>query len=202
MKREELKELGLTDEQLGSVMALHGKTVTGLNTQINALESERDQFKEQLTSNQTELDTLKEASKGNEELSKQLEELQAKYDTTKSESESKLAQQKKDFAIRLALKDVNPLDEDIVLGQLNTDTIQVTDNGLQGLKEQVEALQESKAFLFQQPEQTATPTPQIVVPGNPNNQVTVDKKIEEYTYEELKQLKDSNPQAFQALTNQ
>lgn len=167
MKREELKELGLTDEQLGSVMTLHGKTVTGLNTQINALEGERDQFKEQLTSNQTELDTLKEASKGNEELSKQLEELQAKYDTTKTESETKLAQQQKDFAIRLALKDVNPLDEDIVLGQLNTDTIQVTDNGLKGLKEQVEALQESKAFLFQQPEQTATPTPQIVTGGNP-----------------------------------
>ncbi|MDT2438152.1 capsid protein, partial [Enterococcus avium] len=32
MKREELKELGLTDEQIGSVMALHGVTVNELNS--------------------------------------------------------------------------------------------------------------------------------------------------------------------------
>lgn len=167
MKKEDLIELGIDEEVAKSVMAMHGKTVTGLNTQISTVESERDQFKEQLESNQTELNTLKESAKGNEELTKQLEELQTKYDSIQSETESKLAHQKKDFAIKLALKDVNPLDEDIVLAQLNTDTIQVTDSGLQGLKEQIETLKENKSFLFKQEELPTPPSPQIVVPGNP-----------------------------------
>lgn len=59
MKREQLRDLGLTDEQLGSVMALHGQTVNGLNTSLATAEQERDQFKEQLNTNQTELDGLK-----------------------------------------------------------------------------------------------------------------------------------------------
>ena len=102
MKREQLKELGLTDEQVNSVMGLHGQTVTELNKTLATAEQERDQFKEQLDSNQTELDALKESAKGNEELTQQLAELQEKFDSVKNDSETKLAEQQKDFAIKLA----------------------------------------------------------------------------------------------------
>ena len=107
MKREQLRDLGLTDEQLGSVMALHGQTVNGLNTSLATAEQERDQFKEQLNTNQTELDGLKELAKGNEEVTAQLTELQGKFDQVSTDSEAKLAAQKKDFAIQLALNLVN-----------------------------------------------------------------------------------------------
>ncbi|MGX6979112.1 phage scaffolding protein [Vagococcus elongatus] len=169
MKREELKELGLTDEQLESVIALHGKTTNDLKTQVNELEGERNRYKEQLDANQAELDTLKEKAEGNEELTTQLAELQTKYNEAETEAETKLANQKKDFAIRLALKEANPADEDIVLNLLNQETIQVTDKGLLGLEEQLKTLQEEKAFLFQQNEpQNTDPKPQIFTPGNPN----------------------------------
>lgn len=167
MKREQLRDLGLTDEQLGSVMALHGQTVNGLNTSLATAEQERDQFKEQLNTNQTELDGLKELAKGNEEVTAQLTELQGKFDQVSTDSEAKLAAQKKDFAIQLALKEANSVDEAIVLGLLDKDTIKVTDDGLQGFKEQLETLKEGKPFLFQEAAPVAEPTPQIVVPGNP-----------------------------------
>ncbi len=41
MKREELKEFGLTDEQIGSVMALHGVTVNDLNSRVSTANSRR-----------------------------------------------------------------------------------------------------------------------------------------------------------------
>ena len=44
MKREELKELGLTDEQIESVMAKSGAEVAALNTQITTLKSEKSQL--------------------------------------------------------------------------------------------------------------------------------------------------------------
>ncbi|MEO1772984.1 hypothetical protein JZO67_004967 [Enterococcus sp. 665A] len=148
MKREQLKELGLSDEQIGSIMALHGQTVNELNKSVATAEQERDQFKDQLTTNQTELDSLKESAKGNEELTQQLTDLQEKFNSAKTESETKLAEQQKDFAIKLALKEAQALDEDIVLGQLDKDTIKVVDGKLQGFEEQLKGLQESKAFCF------------------------------------------------------
>lgn len=198
MKKEDLINLGIDDDLAKQVMGLHGKTVTTLNAQIGNLESERDQFKQQLDSNQTELDTLRESAKGNDELTKQLTELQDKYDAIKTESETKLAQQQKDSAIRRALLQANPLDEDIVFGQLNLDTIQVTDKGLLGLDEQLNSLKEDKSFLFKQ--QEVQKQPQIVVGGNPVGQNTSLKSITEYSYDELKDLKDNNPAAFEQLT--
>lgn len=168
MKKEDLIALGIDEEIAKSVMALHGKTVTQLNAQVATAEQERDQFKEQLDSNQTELDALKEAAKGNEGLTQQLADLQSKFDAAKSESETKLAEQQKDFAIKLALKEANALDENIVLGLLDRDTIKVTDEGLQGLDEQLKSLQENKKFLFNAID-NSNPTPQIVIPGNPKN---------------------------------
>ncbi|HAQ0829567.1 TPA: capsid protein, partial [Enterococcus faecium] len=168
MKKEDLIALGIDEEIAKSVMALHGKTVTQLNAQVATAEQERDQFKEQLDSNQTELDALKEAAKGNEGLTQQLADLQSKFDAAKSESETKLAEQQKDFAIKLALKEANALDENIVLGLLDRDTIKVTDEGLQGLDEQLKSLQENKKFLFNAID-NSNPTPQIVMPGNPKN---------------------------------
>lgn len=166
MKREDLKKLGLTDEQVNSVMAEHGKTVTDLNTRLATAEQEVTQYKEQLTTNQEELNTLKDSARGNEELTKQLTDLQAKFDESKTLSEQQLSAQQKDFAIKLALKEAKALDEDIVLGQLDKDTIKVVDGKLQGFDEQLKVLQESKNFLFQKNEEQKN-SPQIVVPGNP-----------------------------------
>lgn len=44
MKREELKAMGLTDEQIESVMAKNGAEVAALNTQITTLQSEKSQL--------------------------------------------------------------------------------------------------------------------------------------------------------------
>ena len=44
MKREELKAMGLTDEQVESVMAKNGAEVAALNTQITTIKSEKAQL--------------------------------------------------------------------------------------------------------------------------------------------------------------
>lgn len=168
MKKEDLIALGIEEEAAKSIMALHGKTVTQLNAQVATAEGERDQFKEQLDANQGELNTLKESAKDNEELTKQLTEIQEKMDAVKAETETKLLSQQKDFAIQSALDKANPLDASIVLGLLDKDTIKVSDDGVQGLKEQVDGLKETKSFLFKQEETTET-SQQFVTPGNPAN---------------------------------
>lgn len=167
MKKEDLIALGIDEDVAKQVMALHGKTVTQLNAQVATAESERDTAQQELQANQAELDTLKESAKGNEDLTKQLADLQTKFDESKSNAEQQLSAQQKDFAIKLALKEALALDEDIVLGQLDKDTIKVVDGKLQGFDEQLKALQESKGFLFQATTEPEPAKPQIVVGGNP-----------------------------------
>jgi len=163
---------GLTEEQATAIVAgmpaekIYLASEEKLDERYAKLKQQKEQAEEQLASYQTELDTLKESAKGNTDLTKQLADMQVKFDEAKTESETKLSQQQKDFAIKLALKEANPLDESIILGLLDKDTIKVTESGLQGFTEQLAGLKESKAFLFQQaaPEEKA---PNITLGGTP-----------------------------------
>lgn len=172
MNKEDLIALGIEDDVAKSVMALHGKTVTNLNAKVATAESERDNAKQELATNQTELNALKESAQGNDDLTQKLADLQIKFDEAKTNSEKQLSEQQKDFAIKLALNEAQALDNDIVLGQLDKETIKVVNGKLQGFEEQLNGLKENKAFLFQNsdpnPDPEPNPKPQIVPGGNPS----------------------------------
>ncbi len=199
MKKEELIALGIDEEVAKNVMALHGRTVTQLNAQLATVENERDTAKEQLETNQTELDALKKAAEGNEELTTKLEEYQQKLNEAEQSAKTALAEKDKDFAIKLALKEANALDEGIVLNLLDRDTIKVTEQGVQGLNEQLESLKAEKNFLFKQ-EEPAQPTPKIVAGGNPATVKTSGYDLSEMTTQELRDLRNTDPEAFKQLT--
>ena len=159
MKREELKELGLTDEQIGSIMALHGVTVNELNSRVSTAEQQATQYQEQLEKNQNELNDFKANAKGNEDLTKQLEDLQSKFDETKTSSEQQIADLKKSSAIDLALTQAGAKNIKAAKALLDGESLELTDEGLKGLDDQLAALKESDGYLFGQSEQ---------VPPNPN----------------------------------
>lgn len=173
--KEYLVSKGLTEEQATAVTdgMPEGKFYLAgeekLDERYAKLKGQKEGLEAQLSTIQGELDTLKETSKGNEELTKQLADVQAALDNTKAESEQKLNEQQKDFAIKLALKDSKTLDEDILLGLLDKEAINVTDDGLKGLKDQLERIQGEKPFLFPKPEpdEPDKPAPHIVPSGNP-----------------------------------
>ncbi|HGF7457856.1 TPA: phage scaffolding protein [Enterococcus faecium] len=157
MKREQLKELGLTDEQIGSVMALHGTTVNELNSNVATAEQQANQYKEQLDANQSELDALKKSAKGNEELTTQLSELQEKYNQAKSDSETKIAEIKKTSAVELALTQAGARNIKAAKALLDKEKLELSDEGINGLEEQLTALKESDAYLFEQDTSTLPP---------------------------------------------
>ncbi|ELA92315.1 phage scaffolding protein [Enterococcus faecium] len=159
MKREELKELGLTDEQIGSIMALHGVTVNELNSRVSTAEQQAAQYQEQLEKNQNELNDFKANAKGNEDLTKQLEDLQSRFDEIKTSSEQQIADLKKSSAIDLALTQAGAKNIKAAKALLDSESLELTDEGLKGLDDQLAALKESDGYLFGQSEQ---------VPPNPD----------------------------------
>lgn len=145
MKRE---ELGLTDEQIGSVMALHGVTVNELNSKVSTAEQQATQYQEQLDKNQSELDDFKAKSKGNEDLEQQVTDLQTRLDQNKTDSEQQIADIKKSSAIDLALTQAGAKNIKAAKALLDGESLELAEDGLKGLDDQLAALKESDGYLF------------------------------------------------------
>ncbi len=179
MKREELKELGLTDEQIGSIMALHGVTVNELNSRVSTAEQQAAQYQEQLEKNQNELNDFKANAKGNEDLTKQLEDLQSRFDEIKTSSEQQIADLKKSSAIDLALTQAGAKNIKAAKALLESESLELTDEGLKGLDEQLAALKESDGYLFGSNE-PVPPNPEgkkATFGGNPSSGQNVEEDV-------------------------
>lgn len=169
MKRDFLESLGLDKETIDKVMSEHGKSLTAEKQKVTELEVERDSFKEQLSQRDSDIETLKKDSGTSEELKQQLEKWQGDYDTLKADSEVQLAETKKNAAIDLALTKSGAKNIKAAKALLDLDGLEVTEKGVNGLDEQLKALQENESYLFGESEK-ATP-PQIVTGGNPGQTV-------------------------------
>lgn len=179
MKREELKELGLTDEQIGSIMALHGVTVNELNSRVSTAEQQATQYQEQLEKNQNELNDFKANAKGNEDLTKQLEDLQSRFDEIKTSSEQQIADLKKSSAIDLALTQAGAKNIKAAKALLDSESLELTDEGLKGLDDQLAALKESDGYLFGSNE-PVPPNPEgkkATFGGNPSSGQNVEEDV-------------------------
>ena len=99
MKREFLKQQipGITEEQINAILNENGNdladlrsTISRHETTINTLTTERDGYKTQLADRDKDIKELQGKAKGNEDLTKQLGELQTKYDTDTKALQKKL----------------------------------------------------------------------------------------------------------------
>lgn len=150
MKREDLKELGLNDDQISSVMANYGKSINEYKEQVANLTSERDALKGQITDRDGQLETLKKsAGKDNDDLKQQIKDLQDANKANKEKYQQQIASQAKSFKIEGALRDAKARNVKTVLALIDTDKVSVGDDGkLVGLNDQIEAAKRSDGYLF------------------------------------------------------
>lgn len=206
MNRETLQKFGLNDDQINQVMAEHGKDLQ----KSKANESELEQLKQQnaeLTSQISDRDKqLKDLSGkagDNEELQSQIKALQDQNKQSKADYEANIAQLKRDGAIELALREANARNPKAVKALLDGDTIKIDDEGVHGLKEQLEQLQESDAYLFGESKPPKEPAVKVVLPGNPsgsnNSQIP---KLSEMSYKQALELKKSDPEVYKQAVSE
>lgn len=155
MNREQLKELGLTDEQVEEVMKAHGKSVNELKGQVDELESLKAQNKDltkQLTERDEQLEELKKIDA--EGLQAKIEELQTANETTKTEYEQKLQQQAFEHRLESTLKDSKVKNVKAVKALLDLESIKLDGEKLLGLDDQLSTIKESDGYLFEDEKQT------------------------------------------------
>lgn len=174
MKREFLKELGLSDEQIEKIMAEHGKTVNSMKDELEKakeLEKQIEGLKEQIKQRDEQLEELKKIDA--EGLQAKIKELQEANERAEKEWQEKLQKQTFDFALERALVAAKARNPKAVKALLDLENIKLDGEKLLGLEDQLKKLKESDSYLFEE-EKKGQP-PQIVASGNPDGGKSTEK---------------------------
>lgn len=194
-----LIEAGITDKAvIDSLMNAYGSGIENAKAQAKSeLQAENDSLKQQLEQQSQTLEDLKAKEGASEELKQQLTDLQAKFDTYKSENEANLAQVTKSNAIRLALKDVDAHNSDDLAKFINFDEIELDEAGKPKLDKVIKGLKETSPYLFKQQNEQ----PKIFAGGNPaasQNGLTKED-FKRMGINERQELFDKDPELYQQL---
>lgn len=201
LKRDMLVEAGITDKAvIDSLMNAYGSGIENAKAQAKSeLQAENDSLKQQLEQQSQALNDLQAKEGASEELKQQLTDLQAKFDTYKTENEANLAQVTKSNAIRLALKDVDAHNSDDLAKFINFDEIELDETGKPKLDKVIKGLKETSPYLFKQEEQATQP--KIFAGGNPTasqNGLTKED-FKRMGINERQELFDKDPELYQQL---
>lgn len=200
MNREFLEGLGLEKETIDKVMAEHGRTLNDTKAkaeQVDGLESQINDYKQQLDDRDNQLDQLKKVdAKG---LQAEIERLQQENKDTKSDFQAKLDKQSFDFTLERALVGANVRNPKAVKALLDTESIKLDGDKLLNLDDQLTALKESDGYLFKEEQQKQAP--QIFVGGNPQGNgsktITRDQIMKEKDNSKRQRLIRENSHLFQ-----
>lgn len=152
MKKEDLLEMGLTEEQAKKVMdSLDGDFVT--KTRFNEINEELKTAKKSVLDRDKQLEDLKKSAGDNTALTQQIAQLQQQNTDQKKAYDEELAALKFNNAIELALTGAGAKNVKAVRAMLDDTKIKLGDDGkLTGFGEQIEALKKSDGYLFDVPQ--------------------------------------------------
>lgn len=181
MERDFLERQGLSADQIKAVMAQNGKETNALrddyDRKLASLNDQIDGYKSQVTDRDKQIKSLSTAAKDNEELRAKFAEVEKANKEKDKEWSSKLACQKKEFAISSALSKAGALENKAVLPFIDTGKVSLDENGnLLGFQEQVDAAKQNYGFLFKkdEPAEPQKPATHVVVSGNGTSEVPQD----------------------------
>lgn len=157
--REYLISKGVTEEQATEIVGgmpekeFHLTKEEKLDERYAKLKQQKEDVDTQLETANTTITDLKKSNQTNEELQTKISEYEGKIETLEQES----ADIQKQSAIELALVKNGARNPKAVKGLLDVEKVELTDEGVKGLEEQLEALKESDAYLFQTKDDNGSP---------------------------------------------
>lgn len=179
MNKEQLIGLGLTDEQATKV--LDGFKGFVPQARFNEVNDAKKNAESTIAERDKQLAELKENVGNNEALKKQIEELQAKNKSDKEKYDADLKAVQMNNAVDMALRDAGAKNLKAVKALVELSKVKFDGEKLEGLKDQIEALQKDETSAFMFDKTGVTPkgmTPQVG--GDP----TKPKPYSQMNYEE------------------
>lgn len=179
MKTEELKEIGLNDEQIAKVFKLRGKEVEDYNqlkNEYETLKTENENYKSQVVSANEQIEAFKDMDI--ESIKASAEEYKNKYEQAQIKAKEDMDNITLNNAIDLGLVNAGSKNLKATKALLDIDSLKDSKNLNDDLKAQIEGLKESDSYLFKGQEE-----PKQRSMGKSGS--LGDKELKDMTYEEM-----------------
>ena len=199
MTKEELKALGLNDEQIEKVVEDYGKNYVPKN-QFNQKNEELKQAKESLTTMQSDIEALKKTNADNAELAKQIDEMKAAQVKRDEEYTAQIHKMEVDGIVERTLMTFKAKNGKAVRALLDLEDVKLKDGTIKGLDDQLTKLKESDPYLFESESKPTGVTPGEPHGGQGSTGIT-QEQFNKMGYLERAKLKEDNPNAYSELTN-
>ena len=176
MNAEELKQLGITDEEtIKKIIVSHGKGIEKYKNDLETLTTSKTEIEAKKAELEAELKKLQEMKP--EELQQTVNDLKTKYEQVQADGKKALEKVKYDTAVENALRDVKAKNLKAARAVLDEAELKLGEDGtVAGLKERVDKVVSENAFLFGNEVVTKT-IPKVVAkttnqPPTPEDAVT------------------------------
>jgi len=158
MKREMLKELGLTDDQIDKIMAENGKDIEKHKAAVETAKAEADGLRTQLTDAGKRIEAFK--GMDIEGIKKAADEWKTKSEQAEKNATAQVVQLRFDHALDGVLTGVKARNPKAVKALLDMENLKLNeaDGTIVGLEDQLKKIKEANDYLFE----NETPTPKIV----------------------------------------
>lgn len=146
MKRDELKALGLTDESIDKVMALHGQGIEELKTQNTELQARATTAEGQLADATKQIEAFKGMKI--EEIQAAATDWEQKYNKSVEEAAATKAALELDHAFEMALVGARAKSVRAAAALFDRSKLKLEGEKLTGFDEQLAEVQKENAYLF------------------------------------------------------
>ena len=194
MTKEELLELGLSEEQITGVFKLNGLAIEGLKSTNSVLEKENEQLKSQISEANEKIENFKGLDI--ETIKKEAEEYKTKFEKANSENEETLNQIKLEFDIEKAVLKSGARNEKAVKSLLDVEELKTSKNFKDDLEKQIKNLQEKESYLFK------SENPRMKVVGKSNGTLEsgiTKEQFDAMSYAERVELKKNDGNLYNEL---
>ena len=162
---------------------------------FDAVNNEKNEYKQQVESLNQKLTELDGKLKDNEEAQQTIEALKQQIE----DKEQELAQTRKINAIKFEILKANPRDVADILPHIDSDVVKIEDGKVLGLEEQIKALKESKPYLFNDEEPSGTGGSKGNAPRSASRNIITKEDFGKMNYLERLKLKQENEELYNQL---
>jgi predicted nucleic acid-binding Zn-ribbon protein len=161
MKRKDLEGLGLSAEQIDSIMGMNGADIEKHKSTVADVQAQLDNATKQLTDANAAIEGFKKLNP--EQLQAAADEWKTKFEQAQVEAQKNLEAVKFDHALDTALASAKAKNVKAVQALLSRDALKLKDDGsIEGLTDQLTKIRTENDYLFED----AKPAPKIVTGAN------------------------------------
>lgn len=144
MKRKFLEDMGLTKEQVDSIMTENGNDIEAAKGELEQVKTELEQTKNQLQEANTTIDGFKDY----DQVKSQVQEYKTKYEQSKAEYEAKIADMQFGTSLDAAITSAGGRNAKAIKALLDVETLKKSKDQTADIKAAIEVCQKENAYLF------------------------------------------------------